>query len=177
VGDENVELYLIRHAHAEKLGDDGSANDDERPLSDKGQEQSRTLGSVLQKRGIVFDKLLTSPLLRARQTADAIAQVFNSPPPIEECRALAPGGRSKKVARFLFALDGMRLGLVGHAPDLDKWAGWLIGSKKVNIELPKAGVAYINCPEGPGKGLGTLQWLIGPEWYLESSIADLYVDK
>lgn len=171
-----MELYLIRHAHAVKLGDEGTNEDAERPLSDKGQEQSRTLGSVLQKRGIVFDTLLTSPLLRARQTADAIAQVFNTPPPIEECRSLAPGGRSKKVARFLFALEGARLGLVGHAPDLARWAGWLIGSKKVNIELPKGGVAFVNCPEGPGKGMGTLQWLLGPDWYLESSIAELYAE-
>jgi len=172
-----VELYLIRHAHAVRLGEEGANDDAERPLSDKGQEQSRTLGTLLQKRGIVFDRLLTSPLLRARQTAEAIAQMFDTPPEIQETRHLSPDARFKKVARFLLALEGERIGLVGHAPDLGRWAGFLIGSKKAQIDMPKAGVAFIQCPENPGKGLGMLEWLIGPDWYMEPSITELHVAK
>lgn len=172
-----MELYLIRHAHAVRVGEEGAADDAERPLSDKGQEQSRTLGSLLQQRNILFDRLLTSPLLRARQTAEALAQTFEKPPQIEECRALAPAVRSKKVERFLFALDGERVGLIGHMPDLGQWAGWLIGSKKAQVEIPKAGIVYIKCPKGAGKGLGTLEWLIGPEWYMENGIAELRTKK
>jgi len=172
-----VELYLIRHAHAVRVGEEGANEDAERPLSDKGQEQSRTLGTLLQKRGIVFDHLFTSPLLRARQTAEAIAQVFDTPPEIQETRHLSPNARLKKFERFILSLEGERIGLVGHAPDLGRWAGFLIGSKKVQIDMPKAGIAYIQCAECPGKGLGTLEWLIGPEWYMEPSITALHVGK
>ena len=47
-----------------------------------------------------------------------------------------------------------------------EYAAWLIGNKKAQLDLAKAGVAHIICPDGPRKGEGTLDWLVTPAWYV-----------
>jgi phosphohistidine phosphatase SixA len=53
---------------------------------------------------------------------------------------------------------------VGHQPDLGEFAAWLIGSKKAQIDIAKAGVAFIHCEKEVTKGGGSLEWLVPPEW-------------
>ena len=65
-----MDLYLIRHADALALGERGITEDAARPLSAKGESQAQRVGAVLRRKGIVLDKLVTSPLVRARQTTD-----------------------------------------------------------------------------------------------------------
>ena len=60
---------------------------------------------------------------------------------------------------------GEKVGLVGHMPHLGEYAAWLLGNKKAQIDFAKSGVAMISCGEMPGKSLGSLQWLVTPEWY------------
>ena len=55
--------------------------------------------------------------------------------------------------------------VVGHQPDLGQLAGWLIGARKAQIDLAKAGVAHIAFDPEPRKGAGTLVWLVTPEWF------------
>jgi phosphohistidine phosphatase len=159
-------VYLIRHADALALGERGITDDEERPLSEQGEEQARVVGKLFQRRGIVLDRLYTSPLLRARQTAEAMLKVWSRHDlELQTCPALAPGVRPRRLCRFLLKQGGEKVGLVGHMPHLGFVTGWLIGDKKVQIDLAKAGVAYVSCGEAPGKGLGVLQWLVGPDWY------------
>lgn len=163
-----MDIYLIRHADALPLGERGITADEERPLSDKGEEQARAVGKVFQKRGIVLDRLYTSPLLRARQTAEGLLQTWARPEvQLQESSALAPGAKPRKLARFLLKQEGEKVGLVGHMPHLAVVTGWLIGDKDVQLDFAKAGIAYIRCGEAPGKGLGVLEWLVTPEWYEE----------
>jgi len=160
-----MDLYLIRHADARSLVDANVPEDADRPLSDLGEAQARTLGSGLQKRGVRFATLLTSPLLRARQTAEGILRQWTLPAPdLRLCEELAPGARRKKLSRFLRSLKADSLGLVGHMPDLGLFGSWLLGSKKFDLDLAKAGVAKIECVDGPRKGRGTLVWLVTPDW-------------
>lgn len=160
-----MELYLIRHADALPLGEGGVMEDAERPLSETGKSQCKTLAIGLQAHHVRLGVLATSPLLRARQTAEELVKNWTGPPPtIQECKELAIGGKVKKLARFLRELDGNAIGLVGHQPDLSELAAWLIGSRKAQLDLAKAGAASITCPDGPGKGMGTLLWLITPAW-------------
>ena len=72
-----MELYLIRHADALALGERGISEDAERPLSEKGEDQARAAAAALRKRGIELDRLYTSPLLRAHQTADILLKVWS----------------------------------------------------------------------------------------------------
>jgi phosphohistidine phosphatase len=159
-----MDLYLIRHADALALGERGNTQDSERPLSDKGYVQSKTLGAWMQRKGIAFDQVLTSPLLRAHQTAEGMLAAITPAPPLQPCPELAPGEKPKKLAKVLKRWGGERAALVGHLPDLPEFAAWLIGSKRAQIDLAKAGVAYIHVAEEPCKGGGVLVWLVTPEW-------------
>ena len=160
-----MELYLIRHAEALALGERGITNDEERPLSDSGESVAEAAARALQAKGIVLDRLFTSPLLRARQTAEIFLRVWSRPELVlETCDALAPGGKPRKLSKILLRSSGEKIGLVGHQPHLGDYAAWLIGAKKAQIDIAKAGVAVLECGELPAKGLGSLRWLVTPEW-------------
>jgi phosphohistidine phosphatase len=161
-----VELFLIRHADALALGERGITNDDERPLSETGEAEAQAAALALQTKGIVLDKLVTSPLLRARQTAEIMLRVWSRPDLIlDTCDGLAPSSKHRKLSKYLLRAGGERIGLVGHMPHLGEFAAWLMGHKKFQIDLAKAGVAFVTCGDLPAKGLGSLQWLVTPEWY------------
>src|SRR5262245_42487168 len=160
-----MDVYLIRHAEAKPLGEDGITEDENRPLTEAGEGQARKLAASLQRQGVHLGALLTSPLVRARQTAEAMLRQWSLPAPeLQLCDFLAPGFKPKKLSRFLRDLSADTVGLVGHMPDLGEYAGWLIGSRKAAIDLAKAGTACITCSDGPRKGKGTLIWLVTPEW-------------
>ncbi|MCI0683899.1 MAG: phosphohistidine phosphatase SixA [Gemmataceae bacterium] len=160
-----MELFLIRHADAAPLGERGVTDDADRPLTAKGEAQAASIGKALQRRGIVLDKLIASPLLRAQQTANIMVRHLQPAPEVTTSEALAPGVKPRKTAKLLRSVDGERIGLVGHMPDVAEWAGWLIGAKKAEIDVAKAGIVCIECGELPNKGMGTLRWLVTPEWY------------
>src|SRR5579883_817378 len=126
-----MDLYLIRHADALPLGVQGFTEDGARPLSDEGRAQAKALGEALSAKGIRLDKIATSPLVRARQTADGLLAAWSgSTPELVVCEELVPGSKRRKLARFLRQLGGNAVAVVGHQPDLGRFAGWLIGSKK-----------------------------------------------
>lgn len=160
-----MDLYLIRHAEAKLLGEENIHDDADRPLTEKGHHQAKIVGARLQARGIKFAALVTSPLLRARQTAEGVIGAMDKPAPeLLTSEEVAPKGKRRKLGKFLREQTGEALAVVGHVPHLNQFAGWLIGSKSANIDIVKGGVAFIRCPEGPKKGAGTLAWLIGPDW-------------
>ncbi len=162
-----MELYLIRHAEAAAVGERGVTRDEDRPLTAKGETQAGDLARTLRARGVTLDRLYTSPLVRARQTAEILLRgLARHDLALDTSDELAPGGKPRKLGKFLFKQEGERIGLVGHMPHLAEFAGWLIGDKEVNLNLAKAGVAYIRCPESPSKGVGALRWMITPEWFV-----------
>src|SRR5262245_49824239 len=125
-----MQLYLIRHADAEPLAPPLVA-DEERPLTLFGLEQCKILAAGLTRLGVRLDKLYTSPLTRARQTADEIVKHGMTPAPeLIVADALAPDTKPKTRKRFLLSLDGNVVALVGHQPDLGEIAGYMIGGKK-----------------------------------------------
>jgi len=159
-----VNIFLIRHADALALGERGITQDADRLLSEEGEAQARALGAGLQRKGIQLAKIVTSPFRRAHQTAEGILRVWETPPPeVHVCAHLTPDGRPKKLAKFLRGLGSDNIALVGHQPHLGYCTAWLIGGKKAQIEIAKAGVACVACDE-PRKGAGLLRWLVPPEW-------------
>jgi phosphohistidine phosphatase len=161
-----VEIYVIRHADAVALGEEGISDDAGRPLTPTGYAQTKRLADGFKKRGVVPSVIITSPLLRARQTAEGIAQQIPGPTPaVRVCEDLSPGGKRRKIARYLRELGSDVAVLVGHQPDLGELVGWLSGSKKIEIDMAKAGVALVACDENPGKGCGRLVSLVGPEYF------------
>ena len=159
-----MKLYLIRHGDPAPLGEGGVTDDAERPLTEAGRKQIQVLGKQLAKHGEKIGLVITSPHLRAKQTAEILLETTSKPAPeLRECNHLACDGSRKKLVRFLREVQGDCVALVGHQPDLSALAGWLIGSKKAQINLAKAGVACI-VGEGVQKGGGVLVWLLTPEW-------------
>lgn len=160
-----MDLYIIRHADAIAVGERGVKEDAERPLSTEGKSQARTLAKALQAQGVHFNKILTSPLVRARQTAEQMLRDWPAPAPeIINCDQLAPGVKPRRLAEFIAAVSDEKIALVGHQPDLSDWTAWLIGSKKAQIDFSKSGVAHVTCVAPIEKGAGTLIWLLTPDW-------------
>ena len=161
-----MELYLIRHADAFALGERGITNDEERPLSEKGEQQSEKAARAFQAKGILLDKLFTSPLVRSRQTAEILLRIWSRPELLlESCDSLAPGGKPRKLSKFVAKSGGAKIGLVGHMPDLADYAAWLVGDRKAQLDIAKAGAVLIECDGEPTKKGGVLKWMVTPDWY------------
>jgi phosphohistidine phosphatase len=169
-----MELYVIRHAEAVALGEQGITEDSERPLTEQGERQAKALGAGLPAVGVQLELVLTSPLVRARQTADGLVEHWNAEgkPAIEVCEPLALAFKPRKLARAINAVDKQQLAIVGHEPSLSTWTAWLIGSRKAQLELKKAAVAKIQVDGAVAKGAGQLVWLVPPEWFLKGKRRD-----
>ena len=160
-----MDLYLIRHAEAQPPGGD-IPDDDSRPLTPAGHAQCQPLAAALRGHGVRLEKVVSSPLLRARQTAEGLLQHWGAPAPeLVVCDHLAPGGKRRRLTRFLQELSLNSVAVVGHMPDLAEYAAWLIGSRKAQLGLAKSGVARIEFDGPPEKKSGVLTWLLTPEWY------------
>lgn len=162
-----MELYLIRHADALALGERGITDDAERPLSEQGEDQVRALAQGLKSKGVQLDAIISSPLVRAKQTADLLLRDWSpAPPEMHVCDALLPEAKPRRLMKFLKGLKGERIALVGHVPHLPYLAAWLIGGKNAQLDLAKAGVAHISIENGfPDKGEGVLKWIVPPDWF------------
>jgi phosphohistidine phosphatase len=126
-----MQLYLVRHADATP-GDP----DELRPLSDEGREQARELGERLRDDGVAPDVVLTSPLLRAQQTGEALAVATGSTSESDE--RLAPGATAEGV-REAVSGRGELVVVVGHQPDCGRIAATLGGGSEP--PFPPAGMA------------------------------------
>jgi phosphohistidine phosphatase len=159
-----MNVYLLRHAHALDVGAQGSQSDEERPLSDEGRRQAQLVAAALKRIGLKFDQVLSSPLRRALETAQELCSHLGLPTEaLTTCNQLEPGVSSKRLMKRLRSLEANEVLLVGHAPDLGEHAGWLMGSKRCQVEIVKAGLAAIRCDAPPRKGVGALTWLLTPE--------------
>jgi phosphohistidine phosphatase len=155
------ELYLIRHGIAEERGPEWP-DDAKRPLTEKGLSRLKKGARGLRALGVVFDVMLTSPLVRTRQTADTIAAAFDDPRPvIVSVDSLAPGGSYQDLLDDL-AKHGRRssIALVGH--DLGEFAARLAGSRHA-LEFKKGAVCRIDVQALPPAGSGTLKWFMTPK--------------
>jgi phosphohistidine phosphatase len=161
-----MNVYLLRHAHAVAVGEQGVQTDEERPLSAQGHQQMKLVANAVKKLGLKFDQVLTSPLRRAQETTQDLCTGAGIPPTVlETCDQLEPGVPTKKLMKRLRSLEANDVLLVGHAPDLGEHAAWLIGSRDCQVEIAKAGMALVRCEAPPRKGVGTLVWLIAPEMF------------
>jgi len=163
-----MQLLLLRHGIAE----DG-VPDAARPLSPAGMRRTTAVLQKLLALDLHCDPLFSSPLLRARQTAE-LAVAAGLAPALQLAPALAPGGdaagwlqglnSSSGSSSTTSASSGERLGLVGHEPDLSGLAAWLIGATAGSLQLKKAGVIVLAWQ--PGCGPAQLQLLASPRLLL-----------
>jgi phosphohistidine phosphatase len=113
--------------------------------------------------GVSIDLVLTSPLLRARQTAEILAAGLDPSPEVVTTDALAPGAPYAALVTELGKhARRTRLALVGHEPGIGELAARLIGSRHA-IEFKKGAVCRIDLDELPPSGPGDLRWLLPPK--------------
>ena len=119
-----MRLHLIRHASAEAAGEGGDAA---RRLSDRGRREALEAGRALRELGDPIGAILTSPLARARETAEQIAAAFNPPLPVEVRETLACGASPQALLETARAYPAGEVVLVGHMPDLGVLVAALTG--------------------------------------------------
>jgi len=157
------ELYLIRHGIAEERGD-AWPDDTKRPLTEEGVDRLRKSARALDRLGVSFDVVLTSPLVRTHQTAEIIATACSPKPPVVNVDALAPGGSSATVLLELEKhAKKTRIAIVGHEPDIGELAAKLAGMR-LDLEFKKGAIARIDVEELPLKGPGQLRWFVPPRF-------------
>ena len=157
-GRQRLELYLLRHADA---GQPGRPQDDaERPLSDKGIRQSERLAVHLALVGFKPDVIVSSPKLRALQTAEIVAAALRMDVRVEDALGEALG--LADVERVLAdAGNPARPLLVGHDPDFSALLSTLVGAGEVPMR--KGALARVDIEPPIAAGRGTLRWLLPPE--------------
>jgi phosphohistidine phosphatase len=162
-----MNLYLMRHGIAVAADDADVTQDSERPLTGKGLKRMRRAARGLRRLNIPFDGILTSPVLRARQSAEIVAAALGMEARLEEVSGLAP---ESTVQYLLFGLtryqDREHLLLVGHEPLLSRTiASLLCGSTEKGFEIPvrKGSLCRIELDGIPPKGPGILHWFLTPK--------------
>ena len=157
------ELYLIRHGIAEERGD-AWPDDTKRPLTEEGIDRLRKSSRALERLGVSFDVVLTSPLVRTHQTAEIIASAYSPKPSIVNVDALAPGGSSATViAELEKHAKKTRIAIVGHEPDIGELAAKLAGIR-LDLEFKKGAIARIDVEALPPNGPGQLRWFVPPKF-------------
>ena len=163
-----LELYLIRHGVAAERGED-YPDDSKRPLTNGGISRLRKEAKALDELGVELDHIITSPLVRTRQTADIFAEFLKSKPSISQSDALAPAGTSTAVIQELAKhMRKARIALVGHEPNIGELAGRLIGAR-MPLEFKKGAICRIDFEVFPPKGMGQLRWFVTPRMLREIS--------
>ncbi len=152
-------LYLLRHAHAGNPTR-WAGDDDDRPLSDKGRHQAERLGRLLAGTDSAPDQLVTSPRLRAVETA-AIVGASLGVAPIVDPRLAGPLYPEIVEAILTSARPAARPCLVGHDPDFSSLLGELIGVDF--IPMRKGAIARVDFDGAIRAGRGTLALLLPPE--------------
>lgn len=164
-----AEIYLIRHGIAAERTE--YINDAERPLTARGRQKTQQVAQRLQQIGVQFELILTSPLVRARQTAEILQEAKLSCK-IEEFKPLSPAGNLQDWVNWWsdsrYNKSESRLALVGHQPNLGNWAEILVwGTSQSKLAVKKAGVVGVMLSQTAEPiGRGELFLLIPPKWLL-----------
>ena len=153
-----VRLHLLRHAHAgdafEWVGDD-----DLRPLTSKGRKQAERLGRFMCEHDVRPDVIVSSPLVRATQTAEIVAAELGMT--VRKDPRLASGFSQRELWALLDELGAREPLLVGHEPDLSTVLSYLIDAP--GVPMKKGALATVDLETRLGDGEGVLRWLLPPE--------------
>lgn len=157
-----MELYLIRHAIAEDEAPSG--DDSQRALTEKGAKKMRQIAKALRTLGAKFDLILSSPYVRAKETAEILADVFKIKKKLEFSDHLAPMADPNPLIAEInekYSVDS--IALVGHEPYLSTLVSMLVAEgAAVDITFKKGGVCRLSTDDLHHTRSATLEWLLSP---------------
>jgi phosphohistidine phosphatase len=158
-----MNLYLMRHADAVDNGKHGVQRDADRMLSEKGLRQISRIAGFLEDQGVRLDSIVSSPFLRARQTAELLAGRVAPDIAVTLLHELEPGVVPETFMRALRRYRSDSLLAVGHMPDLSYLVGSLM-AKTANplLDFKTAAVASLEVEDGLHAGTAVLQWFVRP---------------
>jgi phosphohistidine phosphatase len=144
-----TQLWLLRHAEAEPRG---PLPDEQRALTERGERQARAAGAALAALGVRLDVVLSSPRVRALETARLACEALAEPLALEILQALSAGFNATEALAVLAAREpGTHVMLVGHEPDFSEVIGELTGAR---VKLKKGGIAMVDVSEHARVGAG-----------------------
>lgn len=159
-----MKIYLIRHSNAVEPGQAGAGNDNLRPLTENGRDKMRKIAFTLKKLGVKPDLIVSSPYLRARETAGILAKVLKYKKELLFSDSLVPTGTPGKIIGEInekYNVNGLML--VGHEPCLGILIGTLTaGNPGLAIDLKKGGVCCISSDNLHTDRRAVLEWLLPP---------------
>lgn len=154
-----MRVYFIRHAEAQEVG---STSDFDRRLTEPGLAQARAAGAAFRVLGAKISGILSSPLLRACQTAQEISARLDPSPAVEIRDSLAPGAAPRSYFKEFEGWSRGELAVVGHMPDLARVAAVLLAATPdVSLAFKPSATCCVDVDLQTQSG--TLVWFHGPE--------------
>ena len=156
-----MQLWLVRHAVAAER-DEFQGPDADRPLTDKGRRRFRDFCEWLEKQAEMPQAVISSPLVRAAETAALLARSAGlKKSAIVSSALLAPGADLGSLLRFVRENPAEIVALVGHEPDMSRSLAELVGGG--DFAFGKGFVAAVEFASAPAIGAGRLRWFVGPK--------------
>lgn len=153
-----MRLYIVRHGIAEPGHPDG---DPYRELTDEGKKKVEGMAKFVKKK-VSPEVILTSPYVRAIQTADIFSSVLSAKPPVEKTDTLYPGDDPKSVLFELSSRTEGEILLTGHNPHMKELLRALLGNAGDAIPIKKASITCVDLDGDPVHAAGILKWMITP---------------
>jgi phosphohistidine phosphatase len=153
-----MNLYILRHASAGTRRANPKI-DIKRPLDKEGKQQCLLVGSFLGALNVQFDRVVSSPLKRALQTASLVGTETGYDSKIDISEALQPDASVQKFQELVRSLEKYdNVLVVGHNPNIPVFLGSLLSAGRPSIRMRKGAIARVDCARMPG----TLHWLVDP---------------
>jgi phosphohistidine phosphatase len=157
-----MKLYILRHGDAVEHGDPRYKEND-RPLTQKGVERTKELAHALREMEIEFDAIVSSPLVRAKETAEFVARGLKFSGKVDFTDHLAPSGSMEDLVNHIHMLRPDTALLVGHEPYLSSFISLLCtGGTGLPIVMKKGGLCRLNVESLRCEKCATLEWLLPP---------------
>ena len=156
-----MKLYLLRHGIAEDQA--ASGRDSDRALTSKGVKRLKDTIGVARQLDIEFKLIVSSPLVRAMQTATIVAEELDHRERIVESRDLSPESSPERVWEGLHLMsDFESILLVGHEPLWGRLYSFLLDSPSLSVHVRKGSLGLIELNAGSRAPRGTLEWMLPP---------------
>ena len=160
-----MKIYLIRHSNAVDPGTPGYEDDSLRPLTEKGRDKMKDIASALKELDVKPDLIVSSPYVRAQQTAEILAKVLQYKRELTFSDALVPMGNADNIIGEInekYSVD--ELVLVGHEPCFSTLISMLTaGNPDLNINIKNGGVCCLSSDDLHTERKAVLEWLLTPK--------------
>lgn len=160
---QGYQFFVMRHGIAVARGDPNFPDDAKRPLTPEGRKKLKAVARGLFRLGLRVDSIISSPLVRASETAAIIAEVLGPGITIETSDFLRPGGSLQALLTSLGKrVEHRSVLVIGHEPDLSEGVARLIGNTRASFQFKKGGCCRIDFEKFPPHPPGTLVWWLTP---------------